>query len=1019
MRHRNFPADVCVRKENLMEIKRILSFIMALSLAVSAVSCGNYSDEPLKSGDQVSENSVTNISEKKLSGDYAKITLHYDEKKFCETDLTGAVPVAVTEDKIYYENFYGEEDQRESSGYIIDLSDSSVISDDSDVNDIGDIIYRDNDKIVYSKEPELISIISRDLSDRSEKTAEFENLCFVDADSSGNIYAIDNNYKIKYFNKSLEPKKEVDLTDQISGIEENGYYLTDMCVSDEGKIYIAFEIMYAYYSVYTIDENNNLVRATDDIPTDYLLGNIFTDSSGNIVLIGNDTVYVIEPKTGNTVCSYKLYGVSHFIGPSEKYDMVYMCSDGMYGYCYENDSKELIVSEDVLPDMAINFSSAYINGDKVHITLTKKSLSVLYETDRKTGETTKSECVGCSCSCIGTDGSFYYISCDRIVKGSEDEGTYVTMLNSVYRHEKDGSNTLLFKLPELHDGEFANGMIMNSSGELMISYEDEDRKACILVYDTAGSLKSTIYPENDNDYCALKLIKNENGKIYIGLDYYGDAPVKICSYDEKNYSIGEKYGELEPGYIYQNGTGDYDIILTDYNGIYGWKDETGRKTTIVRFSDFKSEHFDMYYSYVISENEIICRDGFELVKADEERLAALNSREVITVASADPSLINSFVSDFNKINDDVYILVKSYFSNDKNKSFSELFSDDIENNDIPDIVMMDDLDLASYIANGMFSDMREFADADPQFELKDIYEYITDAFTYNDCLYTIPAGIHQSVIFSDEQFGKWDYNDLISAETGDKDKFHYSYLVYHHLYKDIFTPYYNDHVDIQNKKCDFDSEEFISLIKHLKEIGITIEECRAISASENFLGNDYKLEAKYINSAYDYLDGTGKSQETESRPYVVGWPSESGGKRLIKPVLSFGITSKSEDKETAWEFVKYVINEANNNIKGGLLYVSDYCNIDFVSSDISVNEYNISEYLSRMYGETNYGFTEEDEKVYRDIYTMPVMTDMMYRKVSEIVNSELDEYFYSEDRTAEEVAESIQNKVTQYLNEIS
>ena len=70
-----------------------------------------------------------------------------------------------------------------------------------------------------------------------------------------------------------------------------------------------------------------------------------------------------------------------------------------------------------------------------------------------------------------------------------------------------------------------------------------------------------------------------------------------------------------------------------------------------------------------------------------------------------------------------------------------------------------------------------------------------------------------------------------------------------------------------------------------------------------------------------------------------------------------------------------------------------------------------------MYGETNYGFTEEDEKVYRDIYTMPVMTDMMYRKVSEIVNSELDEYFYSEDRTAEEVAESIQNKVTQYLNE--
>ena len=125
-----------------MKIKRILSFILTLSLAVSASSCGNYGEEPLKNSDLISENSFNKTSEKKTSGDYTNITLHYDEAKVCDTDLTGAVPVAVTDDKIYYENFYGENKRFETSTYVIDLSDSSVISDDNDVNDIGIIYYR-------------------------------------------------------------------------------------------------------------------------------------------------------------------------------------------------------------------------------------------------------------------------------------------------------------------------------------------------------------------------------------------------------------------------------------------------------------------------------------------------------------------------------------------------------------------------------------------------------------------------------------------------------------------------------------------------------------------------------------------------------------------------------------------------------------------------------------------------------------------------------------------------------------
>ena len=64
-------------------------------------------------------------------------------------------------------------------------------------------------------------------------------------------------------------------------------------------------------------------------------------------------------------------------------------------------------------------------------------------------------------------------------------------------------------------------------------------------------------------------------------------------------------------------------------------------------------------------------------------------------------------------------------------------------------------------------------------------------------------------------------------------------------------------------------------------------------------------------------------------------------------------------------------------------------------------------------------FTSDDENAYRSIYTLPAVTDVMYRKVSEIVNNELLAYFYSDDLAAEETARTIQSKVTLYLNEIS
>ena len=1021
-----------------MKIKRILSFILALSLAVIAASCGKEVREPLNSGDPTAEKEIKNTSWKKKPSGYDTITLFYDEVQVCDEDLTGAYPAAASAEKIYYIKPVTEEDVYTSgtSGYIVNMTDSSVIADDHDKIDAQDIIYRDDKRIVYSGiGDEWNKIISYDLQSGNRKTADAENVWYAKADSSGNLYLIERDNILKCFDSSLNLVKQIDLSDQMS----KELFLKDICISDDGKIYLVMDVKYEYYTVFAIDENDKLTKLTGENPLRDIVTGFFTDKDGNVVLTSQQSVDVIDPKTGDLVHMYDLYGVNEFIGPSLDYDMVFVCSDGIYGYHYEDDSKELIVSDDTLPKLGSNYRSAYLSGNSLYVALADAGTASLYEIDRKTGETVITDCEGNGASCISPDGTFYYISAEHMLKGSEDGYTYESVSNSVYRHEKDGNDTLLFRLPELHFEAYTGRMVMNSSGELMIVYPDEEDNACIMVYDTSGNLKKTIIPEVYEEHYELTLVQNSDNTVYTVIQTYSDngEPVQVFKYDNEHNDIGEKITSFtwnDSWCTLMNGYGDHDIIICNETEIHGWNENTGKTELIASFSDFSSSFYHEGESLVISDTEILGKDGIKLVKADEERLAVLNSREVITLAVPHSYRMKSLAADFNKKSDTCYILLKDYSKYyydsedaESEKNYNEIIdnalSKDIINNDIPDIILMDQLDVSAYIMKGLFTDMRQIADADPEFDLNGISEYITDAFTYKDCLYTIPAGITQSVLFSDEKLEKLDYNEFMSLDSGDKDLFPYYHLDYDSISDGVLLPYYTEHVDLENKKCDFDNDEFISLIKFLKEEGITKEEAEEINESDNSQDREDKLVGAEISCLYDYFNVTERYSDRPSAEYVSGWPSDKGGTRLISPVLSFGITSSSEHKENAWEFIKYVINNMNTNYSYGQYTYSSSNDGAFsfscISSDSSVMKSQIDEEIKNSYNDTYMNFTSDDENAYRSIYTLPAVTDVMYRKVSEIVNNELLTYFYSDDLAAEETAKVIQNKVSLYLNETS
>ncbi|WP_044974043.1 hypothetical protein [Ruminococcus sp. HUN007] len=100
-----------------------------------------------------------------------------------------------------------------------------------------------------------------------------------------------------------------------------------------------------------------------------------------------------------------------------------------------------------------------------------------------------------------------------------------------------------------------------------------------------------------------------------------------------------------------------------------------------------------------------------------------------------------------------------------------------------------------------------------------------------------------------------------------------------------------------------------------------------------------------------FFNVTERYSDRPSVEYVSGWPSDKGGTRLISPVLSFGITSSSEHKENAWEFIKYVINNMNTNYSYGQYTYSssnDAISISCISSDSSVMKSQIDEEIKKL-----------------------------------------------------------------------
>lgn len=542
----------------------------------------------------------------------------------------------------------------------------------------------------------------------------------------------------------------------------------------------------------------------------------------------------------------------------------------------------------------------------------------------------------------------------------------------------------------------------------------------------------TIYElENPNDYLytySPHLFRDRDGKIIAMMtepketyDSNGNPAIEtninFHEFDGKKMSdtlYSCKEYELNSSMVF--GRGDYRFFVPTRDGLIGIKDD-GSAVTVI---DWLASSMESMVVYPCGENDFIGIDwnsNEPTVKLTPRDMSELANIEFITVSNCDTRVIN----EFNNSNDKYHAQLVEYSYEDNNQQLNM----DIISGNAPDVVCgLDYSTYLNYCSKGVFTDLYELTDSELNKDM--LMPNVVTALESQGKLYSLCTRFDINTLVAKTKTcnkENWTFEDMLSL---------YDNSTAEHLYDgetklDMFRRMFytmNDLIDYKNAKCDFNNPEFIQLLEFCSRFADTVDKPEKWDDYEAFsqymtdkyhwLGND-KILVEQLNftslSGYNLVKYTQSNGEDLT---LVGYPSNNGKGGRITPDFLMSITEKCENKQGAWEFLKFYILNKNK------IDEQDYSEHIPVLTD-SFNKAMKAEINAKhsASGIEYPAYTQEDVDMLTEyIMSCDTIGTVLDKDIAAVCEEEAGLYFAGE-QTAEISAEHIQNRVSILISERS
>ncbi|MDR0943614.1 MAG: extracellular solute-binding protein [Ruminococcus sp.] len=602
---------------------------------------------------------------------------------------------------------------------------------------------------------------------------------------------------------------------------------------------------------------------------------------------------------------------------------------------------------------------------------------------------------------IISDSTYTYIT---DFKADSHGNIYIFANENAYGFNTASGNLFFTKKATEVNG-VIKGFVESTSGEMnLIMYE--------LTSTTDGSKLTDVIAEIDTNDGSL-----------------GDS-VPFPS-EEKTISGGKKY----PYYTYNS------------SNIFGINQKTSEKTVIADLLASGSaslEFWDIVYvsdekfAVYASDRSTHINGVYMLEKMDPK---TVQDKVIINVAAVDSNIyVDYFIKEFNQKNKEYQVELKTYET--EGSSYSDrltAFNADFAAGNTPDVLIIDqNMDYYSYVNKNLFVDLYPLIDEAPDIKREDLVQPIMKAHETNGGLYSItPNYCIYTFMGKTEIFGEKKGQSLAELEAAaaayPDAKLFYNNNSASDLVASFVDYSLTDYVNYTTGECYFDTPEFIALLESAK--GYPIEVSDSLTNPDDYLNsiiNDKTLIFEYYIA--DFRDIVNIEKTYFDAPVtLLEYPRRNGGAgAFVVTMDEVAILSNAKNPEGAWEFVKEFMQfkgpEDNQEGSYSKFLPIWQKHMDDLAADALYDPY-YTDFSTgeRVYKKNNTYIngqvlplpnnTPEDNAKVFELIDGVTRVNRNDRKLLRIIREDADLYFRGQ-KSAEETAAMIQNRVSTYLAEI-
>lgn len=582
-------------------------------------------------------------------------------------------------------------------------------------------------------------------------------------------------------------------------------------------------------------------------------------------------------------------------------------------------------------------------------------------------------------------------------------------------------------------------MCADAEGNIAVSLEEEIR-----IYDVTGKPVTKIPIDTSQMYVESAFADKEG---FLNLICYNNEWTKITvkKYNMKTGAEGEAVELLGSLVNYGIRPGkNWDFLVTNSNGIYGYNIGDEEVTQILSYINSDLDNSSISQVYEMEEGKLF------FIYNDEEWNTCMAvgtyippeeipDKEAIMLACAYLSWnMRRRIVAFNKENEQYRIVVNDYSAYNTPEDYTAgitKLNNDIISGQIPDILILtSEMPVDSYIAKGFLADIGKMIEEDEELAMENYMTNVFDAYAVDGKLYSvIPAFSVQTVMGKTADVGEtpgWTLADLKALmEAHPEASVFGKSTVRSEILWQIMGFSGSRFVDRNSGKCHFDTQEFIDLLEFMTQFP---EEFDYDSEGEDYW-KDYESQYRsgktlLMNISLSSFDNYiywahGMFGEPVT---LIGFPSEEGIGAAISAESEYAISAKSDNKEGAWEFLRYYLTEEYQ--KGDEIYNMPVLREALLEKMEKAkerpyweNEDGTKEYYDRTYWIGNEQIIMEplSEEEADDLlaYIESVTVSSYYDESLLNIIQEETEAFFKGDKSAEEVAKIIQSRAQVYINE--